>query len=198
MTAGLVVDVQYVRGNHPNLARALKRKLCLPDRNHVARCRTHTSHQRSSWVLHTRKHIFAKVKLRSEGDLESWMKTFPDPSNSDPVYYTHTLVFRSTTTDPWAGGLIRTFSRAVRLSWQSQRVSKSWTLSPRSTNSHIPSSLSVCIFSFCHARKFSTLFVHSPFSKIYVEWRFGFMPVRMSTGYRLLASRCRRRFLATR
>ena len=32
----------------------------------------------------------------------------------------------------------------------------------------------------------------------YVEWRFGFMPVRTSTGYRLLASRCRRCFLATR
>ena len=31
-----------------------------------------------------------------------------------------------------------------------------------------------------------------------VEWRFGFTPVRTSTGYRLLASRCRRRFLATR
>ena len=43
------------------------------------------------------------------------MKTFPDPSNSDPAYYTHTLVFRGTTTDPRAGGLIQTFSRAVRL-----------------------------------------------------------------------------------
>ena len=31
-----------------------------------------------------------------------------------------------------------------------------------------------------------------------VEWRFGFMPVRMSTGYRLLVIRCRWRFLATR
>ena len=32
----------------------------------------------------------------------------------------------------------------------------------------------------------------------YVEWRFGFMPIRTSTGYRLLAIRCRWRFLATR
>ena len=104
-----------VRGNHPNLARAPKRKLCLPVRNHVARCRTHTPRQRSSWVPRTRKHLFAKVKFRFEEDLESWMKTFPDPSNSDPAYYTHTLVFRGTTTDPWAGGLIRTFSHAVRL-----------------------------------------------------------------------------------
>ena len=31
-----------------------------------------------------------------------------------------------------------------------------------------------------------------------VEWRFGLMPVRTSTGYRLLASWCRRHFLATR
>ena len=31
-----------------------------------------------------------------------------------------------------------------------------------------------------------------------VEWRFGFMPVRTSTGYRLLASQCQRHFLATR
>ena len=30
-----------------------------------------------------------------------------------------------------------------------------------------------------------------------VEWRFGFMPVRTSTGYRLLAIRCQWCFLAT-
>ena len=35
-------------------------------------------------------------------------------------------------------------------------------------------------------------------SIVVVEWRFGFMPVRTSTGYRLLAIRCRWRFLATR
>ena len=33
--------------------------------------------------------------------------------------------------------------------------------------------------------------------RVAVEWRFGFMPIRTSTGYRLPASRCRRRFLAT-
>ena len=59
-------------------------------------------------------HIFAKVKLRSEEDLESWMKTFPDPSNS-PAYHTHTLVFRGTTTDPRAVGSIQKFSRVTRL-----------------------------------------------------------------------------------
>ena len=67
-----------------------------------------------SWVPRTRKHIFAKVKLRSEEDLESWMKTFPDPSNS-PAYHTHTLVFRGTTTDPRAVGSIQKFSRVTRL-----------------------------------------------------------------------------------
>ena len=142
------------------MARALKQKLCLPDRNHVARCRTHTSRQRSSWVPRTRKHIFAKVKLRSEGDLESWMKTFPDPSNSDPAYYAHTLVFRGTTTDPWAGGLIRTFSRAVRLRLAiPESLEELDSLAPFHKLSH--SQVSPCVFSLpvLHANSQLRLFV---------------------------------------
>ena len=43
-----------------------------------------------SWIPHARKHLFTDIKFRSVIDLESWKKTFPDPSNS-PAYHTRTL-----------------------------------------------------------------------------------------------------------
>ena len=35
-----------------------------------------------SWVPRTRKNLFAEIEFRSESDLESWKKTFPDVANS--------------------------------------------------------------------------------------------------------------------
>ena len=44
-----------------------------------------------SWIPRSRIHLFDHVEFRSSGrTLESWMKTFPDPSNS-PAYYTRSL-----------------------------------------------------------------------------------------------------------
>ena len=70
-------------------------------------------------IPRTRSHLFANVKFTSVKDLESWKKTFPDPSNS-PSYHTHTLVITHTRTVVEAdtrmgGGLIQNFSRIVRL-----------------------------------------------------------------------------------
>ena len=70
-----------------------------------------------SWVPRTRKHLFTDIKFRSVVDLESWKKTFPDPSNS-PAYHTRTLSVRCPEeiayTDGEEDGWIRAFSRVER------------------------------------------------------------------------------------
>ena len=43
------------------------------------------------WIPRTRKHLFHRVEFCSSGStLESWTRTFPDPSNS-PAHYTRSL-----------------------------------------------------------------------------------------------------------
>ena len=75
-----------------------------------------------SWVPLTRKHLFAVVRFRSPKDLETWKKTFPDPSNS-PAYYTHSLWVQCpqivTAADAEEGGWIRSFSHVVNLNVES-------------------------------------------------------------------------------
>ena len=70
------------------------------------------------WVPRTRKHLFANIELLSVKDIHSWKKAFPDPSIS-PAYHTHTLSVcwtqAVTEADTWAGGLIQTFPRVIRL-----------------------------------------------------------------------------------
>ena len=39
-----------------------------------------------SWVARTRRHLFAEVHFRTAQSLESWKKTFPDPSTSPARY----------------------------------------------------------------------------------------------------------------
>jgi len=69
-----------------------------------------------SWVPRTRMHLFAEVDFRTEEDLESWKKTFPDPSTS-PGCYTRTLTVGSSHVVRTAGvgGWIMGFSRVVSL-----------------------------------------------------------------------------------
>ena len=71
-----------------------------------------------SWVPRTRKHLFADITFSSPKRLESWKRTFPDPSSS-PAYHTHTLSVQClqvvTMADAEEGGWIRAFSRVVRL-----------------------------------------------------------------------------------
>jgi len=71
-----------------------------------------------SWVPRTRMHLFADIKFSSSKVLESWKKTFPDPSNS-PAFYTLTLsvncYWAMRAADTEEDGWIRAFSRIVRL-----------------------------------------------------------------------------------
>ena len=71
-----------------------------------------------SWVPRTRKHLFADIAFPTVGSLESWKKTFPDPSTS-PAQYTGTLSIGCshvvTAADAEEGGWIRGFSSVVHL-----------------------------------------------------------------------------------
>ena len=46
-----------------------------------------------SWVPRTQRYLFAHIKFTTESSLESWMRTFPDPSNS-PAHHVRTLSIR--------------------------------------------------------------------------------------------------------
>lgn len=69
-----------------------------------------------SWVPRARKHLFADITLRTAGDLQSWKRTFADPSAS-PARYTKALLVGHpqavTAADAEEGGWISTFSRVV-------------------------------------------------------------------------------------
>ena len=71
-----------------------------------------------SWIPRTRKHLFAKISFRTAESLQSWKKTFPDPSTS-PAYYAKTLSISclpvAVVADAESGGWITGFSRVVHL-----------------------------------------------------------------------------------
>jgi len=65
-----------------------------------------------SWIPRTRTHLFADVKLNTEGKLESWKAMFPDPSTS-PAHYTKTLSFHLQSITVTGADWIKGFSRVV-------------------------------------------------------------------------------------
>jgi len=71
-----------------------------------------------SWILRTRKHLFAEVRLDAEEDLISWKEIFPDPTTS-PAHHAETLYVGClhvvTPADADASGWIAGFSRVVNL-----------------------------------------------------------------------------------
>jgi len=71
-----------------------------------------------SWIPRTRRYLFVDIKFRTEGDLQSWKETFPDPSTS-PACYAKTLHVNCphvvTPVDAEAGGWITGFSQVERL-----------------------------------------------------------------------------------
>ena len=71
-----------------------------------------------SWIPRTRRHLFAKIRFRTVKSLESWMKTFPDPSIS-PACYTKLLWIGCPqavmTEGAEAGGWIASFSNVEHL-----------------------------------------------------------------------------------
>jgi len=73
-----------------------------------------------SWIPRTRRHLFARVDFGGRAiPIESWMKIFPDPSNS-PAHHTRSLSICSlpvlvTTTNADVASCVRTFRNVVRL-----------------------------------------------------------------------------------
>ena len=71
-----------------------------------------------SWIPRTRMHLFTDVQFKTEANLESWKKTFPDPLTS-PAHYTKALLIDFshiiTAADVEAGGWIRGFPHVVHL-----------------------------------------------------------------------------------
>ena len=73
-----------------------------------------------SWIPRTRKHLFAEVELSTEEHLESWTKTFLDPSTS-PVCFVKSLraecahVIEAAGAGGEAGGWLGDFSHIVHL-----------------------------------------------------------------------------------
>jgi hypothetical protein len=77
-----------------------------------------------SWIPRSRKHLFANIGFHTAKRLQSWKETFPDPANS-PACYTETLyigLYIIAAGETEVGGLLRDFSRVVRLEVGSTRV----------------------------------------------------------------------------
>ena len=77
-----------------------------------------------SWIPRTRKHLFAHVEFDAEElTFISWMKTFPDPSNS-PAHHTRILTVcrpasaTDTATDTDVTSCARTFHNVVHLHYR--------------------------------------------------------------------------------
>ena len=114
-----------------------------------------------SWVPRTRRHLFARVKFGRPGpwlnlvclrrlpghDIESWMKTFPDPSNS-PAHHTRSLRFSNlasiTAASAHAGTYVHPFHHVVEL-----KVKTRWPDSLRTSLAQFkrfsPSLRSLCL-----------------------------------------------------
>jgi len=82
------------------------------------------------WVLRSRRNLFAHVNFDTHGSpIESWMKAFPNPSNS-PAHHTQTLTTRGlqlvtaagTDVGPW----IRAFHSVVHLHVYTFGSAESW------------------------------------------------------------------------
>ena len=96
-----------------------------------------------SWIPRARKHLFAEVNLRTQTDLESWKKLFPDPSTS-PAHFTTSLHVGCarvvTAADSEVGGWITGFAHTVRLNLETyEPYPRSYTLFP--TPKRLPVSL---------------------------------------------------------
>ena len=85
-----------------------------------------------SWVSRARRHLFACVGFTTEeSPVESWVKAFPDPSNS-PAHHTRDLTIRglrdiiaaTTIAYPWIGAFCHIVTLSVAISaWDDSRTS---------------------------------------------------------------------------
>ena len=71
-----------------------------------------------SWIPRTRRHLFAEVDFSTAKSLQSWRKTFPDPSTSPARYTKHLFIGcpqEVAAADAEADGWIPSFSRVEHL-----------------------------------------------------------------------------------
>ena len=100
-----------------------------------------------SWVSRTRTHLFARINFHPvKSPIESWMKAFPDPSNS-PAHYTRSLsIFDPSVLAPasaYAHPWIRAFNLVAHIALEA-----SWWDGDRSSLAPLHG-LSSSIRSFC-------------------------------------------------
>ena len=102
------------------------------------------------WIPRTRKHLFADIKFRSAHELELWKKTFPDHS-SFPIIPTPcwSITLRSPSQLEKRVVGFGHFLTLGSSSWWAAaaywHASTTRSPSPRSTNSHPSSNLSMCL-----------------------------------------------------
>ena len=136
-----------------------------------------------SWIPRTRKHLFAEVEFPRAENLESWKTAFPDPSTS-PACYAKSLFFQYpdviTDADGEEGGLIRAFSRVVRVdmnvsgnpTFLGDLLSTEPLFTPEPTclikfhGSRPPSNHSIWSLPPFHPHSYSTSSIRSLFSRI--------------------------------
>ena len=84
----------------------------------------------NQWVPRTRRHLFARVEFDPEkSPIESWMKTFPDPSNSS-AHYTHSLSVSDLQNFTANGSSLRTWTRAFR-NLEHMNINATWSMGVR-------------------------------------------------------------------
>jgi hypothetical protein len=109
-----------------------------------------------SWVPRARRHLFAEIAFRTIESLESWKKTFPDPSTSPARYAKFLFIYcpQAVTADSW----IRSFSGAkyLNVSYRRLDLGRSATPSSHSTDSRPSSKPSSWTFTSFRPRRYST------------------------------------------
>lgn len=83
------------------------------------------------WVPRARRHLFARIQFTDESPVESWVKAFPDPSNS-PAHHTHDLLIRgrsnpaaaTTFAHPWVRAFCKIVSLTLKtIAWDTKQIS---------------------------------------------------------------------------
>lgn len=122
-----------------------------------------------SWIPQTQIHLFDRVEFRSSGPtLESWMKTFPDPSNSARAVFAFLIATRTLSRLRIAvpGFTPSTISRICK--WRPLGMIRTSSLSLNYTDYPPPFDPSIFSTLTPRSQRFLPSFAPFPFSKI---WR---------------------------
>ena len=111
-----------------------------------------------SWVPRARRHLFFHVTFSSSSPIGSWMKTFPNPSNS-PAHYARVLLLHDLTpitalgtyAHPWLHSFCHIIELQVSAAWKERSVPVPlYGLSPtlKSLSLYLPSAPSAELIDF--------------------------------------------------